>query len=56
VKGETEFLPSEALLALHLAHHTLLGFHAAAAAHGLEYFSHLGVLAKKVVDVLHGGA
>ena len=46
----------EFLSTLHLAHHALLGFDAAAAAHGLEHLAHLGVLAEEVVDVLHGGA
>jgi len=49
-------LPAELLSALHLAHHALLGFDAAAGAHGFEHLSHLAVLAEEVVDVLHGGA
>jgi len=49
-------LSPEFLASLHLAHHALLGFDAAASAHGLEHLSHLGVLAEEVVDVLHGGA
>ena len=49
-------LSAEFLAALHLAHHALLGFDAAAAAHGLEHLAHLGVLAEEVVDVLDGGA
>jgi hypothetical protein len=38
------------LLALHLGHEALLGFHATghAAAHAFEEFGHLGVLAKAI--------
>jgi hypothetical protein len=50
------WLPSELLFALHLAHHSLLGFDASASAHGFEHFAHLGVLAEEVVDVLDRGA
>jgi hypothetical protein len=46
------------LLALHLGHESLPGFHAAghAGAHAFEEFGHLGVLAEEVVDLLHRGA
>src|ERR1035441_3891719 len=52
----TANLPAEFLAGLHLGHEALLGFEAAAGAHGLEHFAHLGVLAEQVVDVLDGGA
>jgi len=44
------------LAGLHLGHEALLGFEAAAGAHGLEHFAHLGVLAEEVVDLLDGGS
>ena len=44
------------MLALHLAHHALLGFEAAAAADHFEHLAHLGVLAEEVVDLLHASA
>jgi hypothetical protein len=42
------------LLALHLGHEALLGFHAAghAAARAFEEFGHLGVLAEEVVGLI----
>jgi len=49
-------LPGEFLAGLHLGHEELLGFEAAAGAHGLEHFAHLGVLAEEVVDLLDGGS
>jgi len=49
-------LPAEFLFAAHLAHEALLHFDAATAAHHLEHFAHLGVLAEEVVDVLDRGS
>jgi hypothetical protein len=43
------------LLALHLGHEALLGFHAASAchaAHAFEHLGHLGVLAEEVVGLI----
>ena len=37
-KQSSQRLAAEFLAALHLAHHALLGFDAAASAYGLEYF------------------
>ena len=39
-----------------MGHHSLLGFEAAAGAHGFEHLSHLGVLAEEVVDLPDGGS
>ena len=41
-------LPAEFLFAAHLAHEALLHLDAATAAHHLEHFAHLGVLAEVV--------
>jgi len=49
-------LPAEFLFAAHLAHEALLHLDAATAAHHLEHFAHLGVLAEEVVDVLDRGS
>jgi hypothetical protein len=40
--------PADFLPALHLRHHALLGFEAAAGAHCLKYFAHLGVAAVEI--------
>jgi hypothetical protein len=41
---------------LHLGHHALLGFDAAAGSHGFEHVAHLGVLAEEAVDLMDGGS